>query len=115
MQTVSIKLTNNIDKVRRSSEQSIIAALEAVGAHIADEAADELENSPRRVDTARLKNSITHQVAPDEKAVYIGTNVEYAVYVHEGTSRMDPNRFLKNAVEKNTDQIRRYFEDNLDG
>lgn len=46
---------------------------------------------------------------PDnKKAVYIGTNVNYAIYVHEGTSRMKPpNRFLKNAVEANRDQIKR--------
>lgn len=55
---------------------------------------------------------------PDGKiAVYIGTNVNYAVYVHEGAAsgflkklfgkndRMEPNRFLKNAVENNKDDI----------
>lgn len=48
-------------------------------------------------------------IAPDEgegkEAVYIGTNVEYAAYVHEGTDRMAPNRFLKNAVEKNKSEF----------
>lgn len=39
---------------------------------------------------------------PDDKlAVYIGTNVEYAAMVHEGTDRMQPNRFLKNALQHN--------------
>lgn len=32
--------------------------------------------------------------------VYVGTNVEYSLYVHEGTERMAPNRFLKNAVDR---------------
>lgn len=44
-----------------------------------------------------------------EKAVYIGTNVEYAVDVHEGTASMTPNRFIKNAIGKNEDQIRKYI------
>lgn len=48
-----------------------------------------------------------------KQAVYIGTDVEYAVYVHEGTRRMTPNRFLKNAVENNKDQIRRYVENEI--
>lgn len=39
------------------------------------------------------------------RAVYIGSNVEYAEYVHDGTSRMAPNRFLKNAVEMNKGQL----------
>jgi HK97 gp10 family phage protein len=50
---------------------------------------------------------------PDAQAVYIGTNVEYGIYVHEGTNRMAPNRFLKNAVERNKDQISKYIKDNL--
>jgi hypothetical protein len=50
-----------------------------------------------------------------EKAVYVGTNVEYGVYVHEGTVRMAPNRFLRNAVERNADQVKKYIEDGLKG
>lgn len=48
-------------------------------------------------------------VAPDEgddkPYVMIGTNVEYALYVHEGTSRMKANRFLKKAVEENKGEL----------
>ena len=35
------------------------------------------------VDTGRLRNSITH--ATDEDSAYIGTNVEYGIYVEMGT------------------------------
>lgn len=44
---------------------------------------------------------------PNEDTLYLGTNVTYAPYVHEGTSRMTPNRFLTNAVEWNKDQLER--------
>lgn len=115
MQTVSFKLTDNVDLVKRSTQASINAALEGIGLHIEGEAKEELENSPRRVDTGNLKNSISHSVNSSENAVYIGTNVNYAPYVHEGTRRMAPNRFLKNAVEHNADQLPRYFEEHLDG
>lgn len=45
--------------------------------------------------------------ADDEhtQSVYIGTNVEYAVYVHEGTKRMVANRFLKNGVLGNREEL----------
>ena len=39
-------------------------------------------------------------------AVYVGTNVEYAVYVHEGTQKMAANRVIKNAFNKNTGQLK---------
>lgn len=38
-------------------------------------------------DTGNLRNSIAHQVQPDEQAVYIGSNVEYAAYVELGTGK----------------------------
>lgn len=41
----------------------------------------------------------------DEKAVYIGTNVEYAAYVEMGTSRTAPQPFLKPAA---TDHVNKY-------
>lgn len=37
------------------------------------------------VDTGNLRKSITHMVNDGEKAAYIGTNSEYAVYVECGT------------------------------
>ena len=47
--------------------------------------------------------------APDEGEdkpyVMIGTNVEYALYVHEGTNKMKANRFLKKAVEENKGEL----------
>lgn len=39
------------------------------------------------VDTGNLRNSITHRVKLGEKAVYIGTNSEYAAYVELGTGK----------------------------
>ena len=48
---------------------------------------------------------------PNEDTLYLGTNVEYAAYIHEGVSRTNvsilPNRFLTNAVEWNKDQLER--------
>lgn len=50
----------------------------------------------------------------DKKAVYIGTNVEYAIPIHEGArggifgsgKSLKPNRFLKNACEKNQNKLK---------
>ncbi len=42
---------------------------------------------------------------PEQPFVLIGTNVEYALYVHEGTSHMAPNRFLKNALMNNRAEL----------
>ncbi len=38
---------------------------------------------------------------PAKPFVLVGTNVEYALYVHEGTTDMTPNRFITNAIKNN--------------
>lgn len=42
------------------------------------------------VDTGNLHNSITHTVDSGEKAAYVGTDSEYAVYVEMGTGVHSP-------------------------
>ena len=42
---------------------------------------------------------------PKKPFVLIGTNVEYAGYVHEGTTNMAPNRYLKNALQNNQAEL----------
>lgn len=48
------------------------------------------------VDTGRLRSSITWRIEVDGRGLVaiIGTNVEYAIYVHEGTTRMVGRPFL---------------------
>lgn len=41
--------------------------------------------------TSRLKNSIDHTVDEDELVGYVGSNVEYAVYVEFGTGEFAEN------------------------
>ena len=110
---MDVKIDDHSDEYKRQLLEQLPAALEAIGIHIEGEAKEELENTPRRIDTGNLRNSITHEVSESENAVYVGTNVEYALYVHEGTSRMEANRFLTNAVDRNRDQINQYLMDAL--
>jgi HK97 gp10 family phage protein len=45
-----------------------------------------------------------------DQAVYVGTNVEYGIYVHEGTQRMAPNRFIRNAMSEHIDEYKTIIE-----
>lgn len=61
-----------------------------------------------------VKIGFYNGTAPTEdgpNVVYIGTNVEYGIYVHEGTKRMTPNRFLKNAIMGNLPQLKEKLEE----
>lgn len=117
-----IRIDDHSEEFLESVSDAITRALEGIGAHVEGEAKELLTtreyphaDGTKRpyMDTGNLRNSINYQVKEDEQAVYVGTNVEYAKYIHEGTSKIKPNRFLKDAVEMNKDQIKEYFEKEL--
>ena len=50
---------------------------------------------------------------PQTPFVLVGSNVEYALYVHEGTSRMAPNRFITNAMRNNAPELQKIIQNVL--
>lgn len=80
--TADIKFTDNSKAVLDACKEQIYAWLEAVGEDAASVAANKAP-----ADTGRLRNSITSAVVESEQAVYIGTNVPYAIYHEFGTGK----------------------------
>ena len=137
----NIEINIHTDEAIKAMEKQIEVALNAVGLEAEGDAKVELESDPRRVDTGRLRNSVTHLVTTErgEKYAVIGTNVEYGKWVHEGTGiyavngdgrktgwwytddkgeshftrGMHPNRFLRNAIEKNADKYKGIINEQL--
>lgn len=75
-------------------------------------------DSSGSVQTGSYNGSTTKSAG--EHAVYIGTNVEYAPYVHEGFrlpsgAKVSPNRFIRNAVEKHIDEEKKMIEKGMKG
>lgn len=71
-----------------------------------------LPGNPPAVDTGNLRESIRYEVHEEEKEVYgvVGSTQKdpnYAVYTEYGTSRMAPRPWLRPAMEKNNDWIRK--------
>lgn len=108
---MSVVFKDNSSVAKREMEEAVGRALEMIGLQAESYAKLELENPPRRIDTGNLRNSIGHQVIGD--TAYIGTNVDYGIYVHEGTQKMLANRFLRNAVEKHAEQYRQIAQDQM--
>ena len=135
-----IDIQYHTDELMADLELKKEKALVMVGMECEGDAKIEIESAPRRVDTGRLRNSITwatlkENSEPDstednkdagsddgvkssqaeENAVIIGTNVEYAAEIHEGKPGLDPNRFLRNAVERNNEKYRTIIDETLKG
>ena len=109
-----MKVENNFGEFKAALRDAVERAVTIIANYGADDCADELENSPRRVDTGRLKNSI-HGYTEDGDTAVIATNVEYAIYVHEGTSKMAANRFIRNGITNNMDEYKAHVEKCLKG
>lgn len=79
---MKVDVTDNSDKVLSEFKAAILRALERCGSQAEGYAKD---LAP--VDTGRLRNSISHKVDEEERAAYIGSDLDYAVYVELGTGK----------------------------
>lgn len=137
MDTEVVIITNK-DAFKEAAAESIQAALEAIGLDAVGNA-QEIITAEGRVDTGALRNSIAYNVETEEKAVYIGSNLEHAIYNEVGTGiyaeggggrkdpwmyedargdvhwthGMKPIHFLKRAVSEHQDEYRQIVENML--
>ncbi len=73
---MEVVIKDNSGEFLKALPEQIEQALTAIGL-----TAETYAKQDCPVDTGRLRNSITNEVRADEKAVYIGSNVEYAAFV----------------------------------
>lgn len=105
---VTIDSLDLTDDVTRELRLAIHRALVTIGI-VAEGYAKRL--CPVR--TGRLRNSITFYT--DDDTVTIGTNVEYAQCVEEGTSKQKAQPYLRPAVENHLDKYQEIVEKELKG
>ena len=130
-----VVIVTNKDAFKEAAAESIQAALETIGLDAVGNA-QEIITAEGRVDTGALRNSIAYNVEAEEKAVYIGSNLEYAIYNEVGTGiyteggggrktgwvyedshgethfthGMKPIHFLKRATSENSDRYKQIVE-----
>lgn len=130
---MDVKITDNSDKFKSAMSKAKMAALEAIGLQAEGYAKLELEKK-HAVDTGLLRNSVTYAVSGQHAAigsyrankgdksgsyngtapndaiagVYIGTNVEYGIYVEMGRSgsKVGPRPFIKPAATEHTEEYK---------
>lgn len=103
---MSYSYKDNTEQVLSAMEKAIKRGLEAIGLTAEGHAKKETP-----VDTGRLRNSISHAV--EDRAAYIGTNVEYAPYVEMGAQGRKGVHMLQRAASEHTDEYKWLMEDSL--
>lgn len=100
---------DNRAQFKHAFNKALARALEEIGL-----AAEGYAKRLCPVDTGRLRNSITHVTRYGAKAVYIGTNVEYAAYVELGTRMQKPQPYLRPAASEHQETYRSILKKNLE-
>ena len=121
---IEIKV-DNTDAILKATDEAIYNSLKTVGDKAADYAA-----GLAPVQTSNLKNSMTSEVSQSEKAVYVGTDVEYAPFIefghHQEVGRYVPaigkrlvrefvpgTPFLKPAIMNHLDEYKNIIQTEL--
>lgn len=103
-----IKLELHTDEILDALDEQIEAALTAVGMQ-----AETYAKQLVPVDTGRLRNSLTYEVDAPDKSVTIGSAVEYAPFVEQGTSKRRAKPYLRPAIIDHRDDYQRIVENIL--
>lgn len=83
---------NEIDRILQSRNGPVARDLIRRGIKVESAAKRRISASPKRVNTGRLRSSITHQLGHNGLTLVmrVGTNVFYARWVHDGTGIYGP-------------------------
>ena len=92
-------------------EENIQRALTAVGLAAIEVTTDLMYSAYYRpiYQTGDLIRSIKSEVNSRKKEVTIGSNLDYAEFVHEGTSKMKARPYLKDGIMGNKDIYQEIF------
>lgn len=93
---IDISIESHTEEFTAEMKQKVIDWLDAIGEDAASTTSNIIASIPL-VKTGRLMNSIEHSVDAPEQSVYIGTNVDYAIYHEFGTSRGIPAKHFLQA------------------
>lgn len=133
---MSYTMKDNTKEVLDALEKAKIRGLTAIGME-AEGFAKEDPNMP--VDTGLARNSITFALAGEQahikdykadrgdgrgsysgtaegekgEAVYLGSNVEYFVFIENGSRTINARHILRNAASGHADRYKRLMEDSM--
>lgn len=98
--SIIIRMDDNTDKVLRQLEDNVVKALTAMGEEAVGMIVKKMETGYGRPiwRTGDLQRHEVYDVRAEDHAVDVGSDLEYAPYVHEGTYKMAGRPYITDAL-----------------
>jgi len=102
-----VKFKDNSSELLEKFKSNQIMALTAIGQIVVEITTDYMMTRYGKpiYRTGDLMRSISYNVNTGELEVKIGSNLDYAIWVHNGTQKMSARPFLKDAITENAQII----------
>lgn len=94
----SVTIKSNLPEAKKGLEKALEMWAEMTGGDMVNLTHRDKAMGGTPVDTGRLRNSIAYASDRDFRTVYVGSNVEYALYVEDGARGGAGAHMLRNAV-----------------
>lgn len=110
-----IKHKSNLKNVELALTKAEEKALESVGIFVRGESQARSPVGVYPKGSGRVGGNLrdSNDYKMEKTTVIVGNNAEYSIYVHEGTFRQKPQKFLEDAVMQNGSKIKSIVERQL--
>lgn len=104
---MGVTFKDNGQKIKSMMQGNIKAGLTAMGQTATEMIVNEMNYGfYRRIYlSGDLQRDVNFKPIPDQQIVKVGSSLEYAVPVHEGTGKMPARPYIKNGIMNNKDAI----------
>lgn len=104
---MSVTFTSNKAAVLAQMEKNMIAALYAMGEVTAGFIIMKMNSYPNVIWlTGDLQRDVHYEVDTSKEVVRVGNSLSYAIFVHEGNSRMAARAYIKEGTFENIKGIK---------
>lgn len=124
-------LTKKLDKLDDYIKEDVADALEAAAMIVEGDAKQSIQRGPKTglvytksfgthqasapgeppaSDTGRLANSVDRDVDKEKLEAIVGTDLEYGLFLEEGTVNIEARPWLRPAMERNREKAKRFFQ-----
>lgn len=108
--SVRVRFDDNSDMVLSAVHGNVISALTAMGTEAVGQVVKQMQTGYGKPiwQTGNLQRDVSFEVERSgENTVDVGNSLEYALFVHEGTSRMGKRPYIRDGIMNNIEKLKK--------